>query len=263
MAADATSARQPILSVREVSKRYGGVHALEDVNLDLYAGEVVALVGDNGAGKSTLLKTLSGNIAPTAGAVYVDGEPVSFHRPADATAAGIATVYQDLAIALDLNVTENMFLGRELVKQGVGRFTGHLDRRAMREATRAALDAVRIRIPDINQPMRSLSGGQRQAVAIARATRWSDRVLLLDEPTAALGVEQQREVLDLIMEVRNSRNMAVILVSHQLPHVLEVADRIAVLRRGSISRIFDASEATSENLIAAITGLDSERERQA
>jgi ABC-type sugar transport system ATPase subunit len=254
--ADPTRTGDRVVEVRGVGKRYGGIEALTDVNLELRRGEILALVGDNGAGKSTLLKILSGNLAPTYGEVLVDGRTVHFTKPAEATAAGIATVYQDLALALDLDVVENMFLGREVRRRGLGRLTGHLDRAAMTRFTREALEKVHIRIPDVNQPVRSLSGGQRQAVAIARATTWCEHVLLLDEPTAALGVEQQREVLDLMMKIRRESGIAIILVSHQLPHVLEVADRIAVLRRGRIARVFDQAEATNENLISAITGLD-------
>lgn len=260
-AADLTvdAGEDTVLSVRAINQWFGGLQALKDVNLDLHRGEILALVGDNGAGKSTLLKILSGNNRPSSGAVRLDGKLVEFARPAEATAAGIATVYQDLALALDLNIADNMFLGRERAVRDIPRrWFGHLDRRGMEAATRDALSRVHIRIPDITTRCANLSGGQRQAVAIARAVTWCDKVLLLDEPTAALGVEQQREVLDLIVNIRDTLGVSIILVSHQLPHVLEVADRIAVLRRGSISRVIAREDATSENLVAAITGLESD-----
>ena len=251
----------PVLSVRGISHWFGGLQALRNVDLDLYPAEILAIVGDNGAGKSTLLKILAGNMKPTSGEVRVGGEVVSFDKPASATQAGIATVYQDLALALDLSTAENMFLGRERAVRDVPRrWLGHLDRRGMETETRAALDRVHVRIPDISTPCANLSGGQRQAVAIARAITWCDRVLLLDEPTAALGVEQQREVLDLITHTRDTLGVSVIFVSHQLPHVLEVADRIAVLRRGSVSQVLRGNAATAEKLVAAITGLDSDGE---
>lgn len=249
----------PVIEVRGLERWFGGVHALRGVDLEVYPGEIVALVGDNGAGKSTLLKTLAGGIAPSSGEIRIDGIVREFGKPADATAAGIATVYQDLALAPDLDVVENMFLGREeLVRDMPRRWFGHIDRRRMERETRDALDRVHIRIPSVNAKVGDLSGGQRQAVAFARAVTWCEHILLLDEPTAALGVEQQRGVLDLILKIREQTGLSIILVSHQLPHVLEVADRIAVLRQGAITKVIPAAEATSEGLIAAITGLDSE-----
>ena len=246
----------PVLETRGLGKRYGSLVALDDVNLALHPGEVLALVGDNGAGKSTLLKLLSGNIEPTAGEVRVNGEPQVFRRPTDATAAGIATVYQDLALAPDLDVTANLFLGRELRhRRGVRRLLRALDRAEMRRQTDLALQRVHIRVPDITRECSRLSGGQRQAVAIARAITWCQHVLLLDEPTAALGVEQQREVLNLIDHVR-AEGVSVILVSHQLPHVMEIADRIAVLRRGRLAALTGKDEVTVERLVALITGLE-------
>ncbi|OPG01612.1 ATP-binding cassette domain-containing protein [Microbispora sp. GKU 823] len=252
------SAGPPVLEVRNLSKRYGSMAALTDVTLDLRPGEVLSLVGDNGAGKSTLLKILSGTTTPSGGEVVVAGEPRVFHGPADATAAGIATVYQDLALAPDLDVTGNLFLGREIVTSSApGRWFGWLDRREMHRRTEEALRRVRIHVPDVGRECGNLSGGQRQAVAIARAVTWCERVLLLDEPTAALGVEQQREVLTLIDHVR-SMGTSVVLVSHQLPHVMQISDRIAVLRRGRLSAVLDRASATVERLVALITGLEGE-----
>jgi ABC-type sugar transport system ATPase subunit len=250
------AARDPILETREVCKRYGSVVALENVTLALWTGEVLAVVGDNGAGKSTLLKILSGNTLASSGKVLLDGEHRVFRSPSEASAAGIATVYQDLALALDLDVPSNLFLGRELVtSRPPGRWVRWLDREAMKRETQAALERVHIRVPSLDKECASLSGGQRQAVALARAITWCERVLLLDEPTAALGVEQQREVLSLIQRVREL-GIATILVSHQLPHVMEIADRIAVLRRGRLAAVLDRSDATVERLLALITGLD-------
>ena len=246
----------PILSAERLGKTYGGLTALSDVSFALFPGEVLALVGDNGAGTSTPLNILSGNTAPSTGRLLIDRTETPFRRPADATDAGIATVYQDLALALDLNVADNLFLGREVsVRRGPGRWIRWLDSRTMVAAAQTALDDIHIWIPDLRTETRRLSGGQRQAIAIARAVTWCRRALLLDEPTAALGVEQQREVLNLVDRVRR-KGIAVILVSHQLPHVLEIADRIAVLRRGRLVTVLRHEEATTERLIALITGLE-------
>lgn len=248
--------RAPILTAENLVKSYGGLTALDDVSFSLYPGEVLALVGDNGAGKSTLLSILSGNSTPSSGRLLVDDAVAHFRRPADATEAGIATVYQDLALALDLDVAANLFLGREVTfRRGPGRWMGWLDSRRMINEARAALSDIHITIPDLDAETRRLSGGQRQAIAIARAITWCQRALLLDEPTAALGVEQQQEVLKLIARVRAS-GIAVMLVSHQLPHVLEIADRIAVLRRGRLVTILQREAADTERLIALITGLE-------
>ncbi|HEY5333089.1 MAG TPA: ATP-binding cassette domain-containing protein, partial [Solirubrobacterales bacterium] len=220
------------------------------------------LVGDNGAGKSTLLKILAGTVTPDEGEILLDGEPVSFRSPHEATEAGIATVYQDLALALDLDVTSNFFLGREAsAASGPRRWVGWLDRRRMRKETREALDRVHINIPDLNKEAGLLSGGQRQAIAIARAVNWCDRILLLDEPTAALGVEQQREVINLIEKV-TEMGIATVLVSHQLPHVLEVADEVVVLRRGRLTATLTAEQASAERLLGLITGLEGSNAHQ-
>ncbi|MFF4987527.1 ATP-binding cassette domain-containing protein [Streptosporangium saharense] len=258
----APDAPAAVLEARGLTKRYGSVVALCDVTLDLRAGEVLALVGDNGAGKSTLLKILSGNTTPSEGTLLVNGEATVFRGPTDATAAGVATVYQDLALALDLDVTGNLFLGREIVSSSLpGRLLGWLDRKEMRRRTEAALERVRIHVPDVTRECGDLSGGQRQAVAIARAVTWCERVLLLDEPTAALGVEQQREVLNLIDHVRGM-GTAVVLVSHQLPHVMEIADRVAVLRRGRLVALADRETVTVERLVSLITGLEGEADER-
>ncbi|MFI7066752.1 ATP-binding cassette domain-containing protein [Kribbella sp. NPDC050124] len=255
-APDEPRTQAPILRAEGLGKTYGGLTALSDVSFALDPGEVLALVGDNGAGKSTLLSILSGNAVPSTGRLLIDGTETHFRRPADATEVGIATVYQDLALALDLNVADNLFLGREVsLRRGLGRWIRWLDSSKMVADAQTALQDIHIRIPDLRTETRRLSGGQRQAIAIARAVTWCRRALLLDEPTAALGVEQQREVLNLIDRVRR-KGIAVILVSHQLPHVLEIADRIAVLRRGRLVAVLQRDEATTERLIALITGLE-------
>lgn len=255
-AGPARGGETPILAARGLTKRYAGIHALDGVDLDLYPGEILAVVGDNGAGKSTLLGILSGNIQPTSGEVLIDGEPHVLSNPSAATAAGIAVVYQDLALALHLDVAANMFLGRETVKKArPWRWFKWLDRKAMEAEARVALDRIHIRVPDVKAECSNLSGGQRQAIAIARAVTWCDRALLLDEPTAALGVAQQAEVLQVLRKVREE-GIATILVSHQLPHVMEVADRIAVLRRGRVAAVIKRTDSTVEQLIGLITGLD-------
>jgi simple sugar transport system ATP-binding protein len=244
----------PRLAVRDITKHYGGVHALRGVTLHVDAGEVLGLVGDNGAGKSTLAKILSGVTFPSSGQVLLDGQPTDFPNPAAAREAGVTTVYQDLALAGQRDVVANFFLGRE-IRSGhwLGRRLGWLDTRAMSRHTVAELARLHTRIPDVRACSRDLSGGQRQALAIARAAAWSSRVLLLDEPTSALGVEQQQQVLDLIQRV-SGEGIAVILISHQMPDVLAVCDRVVVLRLGQVAATLTGEQLTSENLVGYITG---------
>lgn len=244
----------PRLAVVDVSKHYGGVHALKGVSLEVRAGEVLGLVGDNGAGKSTLLKVLAGAHAPSSGSIFVDGEEMTFATPHAAKEAGIATVYQDLALAGQRDVVANFFLGREIVsKNPLGRLLGWLDRKAMREHTARELARLGTRIPNVSLAANDLSGGQRQALAIARAAAWTSKVLLLDEPTSALGVEQQAHVLELIQRVK-AEGIAVIFISHQMQDVMAVCDRVVVLRLGSVVKTLESAELTSENLIGYITG---------
>ncbi len=242
------------LAVRDLAKHYGGVQALRGVTLHINAGEVLGVVGDNGAGKSTLLKILSGATFPSSGQVLVDGQPAEFASPAAARDAGIATVYQDLALAGQRDVVANFFLGREkLSANWLARRVGWLDSKAMAAHTVSELARLRTRIPDVHLASRDLSGGQRQALAIARAAAWTSKILLLDEPTSALGVEQQQQVLDLIRRVRDE-GIAVMLISHQMPDVLKVCDRAVVLRLGLAATTLTGGDLTSENLIGYITG---------
>jgi simple sugar transport system ATP-binding protein len=242
------------LAVHDLAKHYGGVQALRGITLHVESGEVLGVVGDNGAGKSTMLKILSGAIAPSAGQVLLDGRPVQFASPAAAQDAGIATVYQDLALAGQRDVAANFFLGREMLSRNwLARRVGWLDGKAMATHTASELARLRTRIPDVHLASRDLSGGQRQALAIARAAAWTGRVLLLDEPTSALGVEQQEQVLDLIRRV-SAEGIAVILISHQMPDVLRVCDRAVVLRLGLVAATLSGTELTRENLVGYITG---------
>jgi simple sugar transport system ATP-binding protein len=254
-AVELTEQRTPVLSIREVSRSFGRVRALTDVSLDLYPGEIVALVGDNGAGKSTLLKILAGADQPTYGHLMLEGEQVSFASPLEAMDRGISVVYQDLALVPDLDVSANFFLGREIIsKRWPGRWFGWLDKKAMRAAAEEQILQTHVRIPSSAAACRELSGGQRQGVAIARAVSTCDRVILLDEPTAALGAEQQLTLLKTIETVRD-RGVAVVLVSHDLAQVLKCADRILVLRQGRLATTLTGADTTVEALLGYITGL--------
>ncbi|ETK31850.1 ATP-binding cassette domain-containing protein [Microbispora corallina] len=236
-----------MISVTDVSKRYGAVQALQGVSLDLRPGEVVALVGDNGAGKSTLVKVIAGVVAADSGAIAIDGERVRVGSPHDAQRLGISTVYQDLALCENLDVVANLFLGSEPRRWSLLR---HI---RMERATRDLLTSLDVRIKDIRVPVAMLSGGQRQSVAIARALLGEPRLVILDEPTAALGVEQTAQVLDLVRRLRE-RGLAVLLISHNLADVRAVSDRVVVLRLGRNAGEFRTAEATQESIVAAITG---------
>lgn len=231
-----------ILSCRGMVKRFGGLIAVDNVDLDLAAGEVLALVGDNGAGKSTLVQMISGVFRADGGTVSLDGKPQLFASPEDARAAGIETIYQDLALCDNLTAADNIFLGREMRRRRFGILPG-LDQTEMRDRARAVLNDLHIRIPDLNAPVRQLSGGQRQAVAISRAVYWQARIMVMDEPTAALGVPEQRKVMDLIRLLK-SRGVPVILISHNMQDVFEISDRIFVMRRGS--KVGDFATAATE-----------------
>lgn len=243
----------PVIEVRGITKRFGSLLALRGVDLALYPGEVLGLVGDNGAGKSTLINIISGALQPSGGEVLVGGRRVQFHSPVDARRQGIETVYQDLALAPDLRVWENVFLGRERVVRGpLGRL-GWLDRKAMVKATAEDLEQTRIRIGSVEAEAGRLSGGQRQAVAVGRAVAWGSKVLLLDEPTAALGVEQQQQVGELVRNVAG-RGMPVLLISHNLPQVHDLCDRVAVMFQGRIIADLRPAEVDMDEIVRWITG---------
>ncbi len=245
---------RPVLEARGIVKRYGHVTALDGVDLDVGAGEILALIGDNGAGKSTLLKVLSGAIEPDAGEVRIADRSVRLRSPLDARRAGIETVYQDLALSPALDVASNLFLGRELRRGGLaGSLFRLLDKRGMqREASRHLAD-LGIEVPSVTGAVENLSGGQRQGVAVARAAAWARRVVILDEPTAALGVRETGHVLALIRRIRE-RGLAVVLVSHDMPHVFELADRIQVMRLGRRATTITPRTHTMADAVALMTG---------
>jgi simple sugar transport system ATP-binding protein len=246
----------PLVVARGLSKHFGTVRAVEDVDLEIGHSEIVAIVGDNGAGKTTLIKMLSGALQPDSGEIEVEGAAVRIHGPLDARALGIETLYQDLALLPNLDVTTNLYLGRERKVSGPLGALGVLARREMRQEARRHLDDLRISIPHVwGTPVESLSGGQRQSVAIARALVWASKLVIMDEPTAALGVAQSAAVLDLTRRVRE-RGTSVVVISHILPHVLELADRIVVLRHGRKVADLPASEVTQDRLIALIVGFE-------
>ncbi|MGZ3215912.1 ATP-binding cassette domain-containing protein [Paracoccus sp. T5] len=246
---------EPLLSARNLVKRYGRVTALDEADFDLYPGEILAVIGDNGAGKSSLIKALSGAVKPDEGEIRLDGKPISFASPLDARKSGIETVYQTLALSPALSISDNMFMGREMRKPGfMGKWLGMLDKPAMDEFSRQKLSELGLlTIQNINQPVETLSGGQRQGVAVARAAAFGSRVIILDEPTAALGVKESRRVLDLIQDVR-ARGIPIVLISHNMPHVFEVADRIHIHRLGRRLCVIDPKEHSMSDAVAYMTG---------
>jgi simple sugar transport system ATP-binding protein len=241
----------PLLEARGLVKHYGSVLALDGASFSAYPGEVVALIGDNGAGKSTLVKTLSGVIRPDAGQILVGGNPVSFSSPLDARSYGIETVYQDLALAPDLDAAANLHLGREIYRWF--RPLHVLNKTEMRRRAVTAFADLGIDLPDVTAPVATLSGGQRQSVAVARAVAYASKIIFMDEPTAALGVVQRERVLDNIRRVRD-RGISVVLISHNMPEVLAVSDRVEVLRMGRRVARFTAANTTIEQLVGAMTG---------
>jgi D-xylose transport system ATP-binding protein len=239
--------------LRQISKRFGAVQALADVEFEVYPAEVVGLVGDNGAGKSTLVKIVAGVYSPDAGEYRYAGRVVSVNSPREATSLGIETVYQDLALCDNLDVVANLFLGRERVQPIVPRLVAAIDEIGMEREALRVIDDLRVHILSVRARVATLSGGQRQSVAVARAVMWNSRVVLLDEPTAALGVEQTRQVKALIQRLRE-RGLGVVVISHNLADVFDVADRIVVLRLGRRAATFDTHTANPEQVVAAITG---------
>lgn len=246
---------EPLLTARGLVKRYGRVTALNNADFDLYPGEILAVIGDNGAGKSSLIKAMSGAILPDEGEITLEGKPVQFRSPLEARDAGIETVYQNLALSPALSIADNMFLGRELRKSGVfGRWFRMLDRPAMEKRAREKLTELGLMtIQNIGQAVETLSGGQRQGVAVARAAAFGSKVVIMDEPTAALGVKESRRVLELILDVKK-RGLPIVLISHNMPHVFEVADRIHIHRLGRRLCVIDPKEYSMSDAVAFMTG---------
>jgi len=243
--------RQPLLQLKAISKRFGAVQALSEVDFDVYPAEVVALVGDNGAGKSTLVKTIAGINIPDSGEFWFGGQHVTVHGPRDPVALGISTVYQDLALCDNLDVVANLYLGREELSPPLP----VLSEEKMEKRAREVLKTLDVKIPNPRNAVAALSGGQRQSVAVARSVMWQAKVVLLDEPTAALGVQQTRQVLELILRLKN-QGLGVVVISHNLANVFEVADRIVVLRLGRRVGTFDRKASSEEAIVAAITGAE-------
>jgi len=244
----------PILEARALVKRYGHVVALNGADLELYPGEILAIIGDNGAGKSTLIKALSGALQPDEGEIRLAGERVHFRSPRDARRAGIETVYQDLAVAPALDIAANIFLGREARRRGpTGRILRLLDKGTMRREAARHFAELKIGVQSIAQPVEDLSGGQRQGVAVARAAAWANRLVIMDEPTAALGVKETGQVVDLIRRVRD-RGLPVILISHDMPNVFELADRIHIMRLGTRAAVVTPKSHTMAEAVAIMTG---------
>jgi len=244
----------PVIEASHIHKRFGHVTALADAGLAAREGEVMALLGDNGAGKSTLIKILSGVIQPDEGEIRYRGGPVRWSGPADVQEAGIETVYQDFSLAPDLDVVENLFLGREIKRSGVLGWLGILNRRAMRSKAREDFERIGVRVQSLSQPIETLSGGQRQAVAIARAAIWGTDVLIMDEPTAALGVRES-EIVSRLIEHAKAEGLTVVLITHDIPRALELADRLTVLRRGRTVGELERGEATLQDVIHLMSGL--------
>ncbi|RUU13347.1 sugar ABC transporter ATP-binding protein [Mesorhizobium sp. USDA-HM6] len=247
--------QEPVLTARGLTKRYGRVTALNACDFDLYPGEILAVIGDNGAGKSTLIKAISGAVHPDEGVIELDGKQVQFKSPIEAREAGIETVYQNLALSPALSIADNMFLGREIRKPGpLGSWFRMLDRPAMEKRARDKLTELGLMtIQNISQAVETLSGGQRQGVAVARAAAFGSKVVIMDEPTAALGVKESRRVLELILDVKK-RGLPIVLISHNMPHVFEVADRIHIHRLGRRLCVVDPKQISMSDAVALMTG---------
>src|SRR2546423_1437407 len=248
------NAQPLVMQARGLVKRYGHVTALDGADFELRAGEILAVIGDNGAGKSSLIKALSGALVPDEGEILLDGTRVHFRNPLDARRAGIETVYQDLAVAPAMSIAENLFLGRELRRPGMaGTVLRMLDKRRMLEQSAAQLDELKISVRSMSQPVETLSGGQRQGIAVARSAAFAKHVVIMDEPTAALGVKESGMVLDLIRRVRE-RGLPVILISHNIPHVFEVSDRVHIQRLGRRVAVIKPHEFSMSDAVAIMTG---------
>jgi fructose transport system ATP-binding protein len=244
----------PVMQARGLVKRYGHVTALDGADFDLLPGEILAVIGDNGAGKSTLIKALSGALVPDEGEIRLDGKAVKFHTPIDARRHGIETVYQDLAVAAAMTIAENLFLGREVRKSGIlGNVFRMLDKKRMLSEAAAHMKDLQIGIRSMKQPVETLSGGQRQGVAVARSAAFARHVVIMDEPTAALGVKEGNMVLELIRRVRD-RGLPVILISHNMPHVFEIADRIHIARLGKRACVVNPKKISMAETVAIMTG---------
>ena len=247
-----SDARNIILTVEGISKNFGSVQALNDVSLEVYADEVVGLVGDNGAGKSTLVKILSGNFPPDRGAIFLEGKKVHFKSPSDAREKGIETVYQDLALCGNLDTVANLFIGREICRNFLGikiLQNGEMDRQAVE-----VLGRIGTNFPAIREKVEFLSGGQRQTVALGRFVNWGNKLILLDEPTAALGVRETRQALELVAKTRKEKGVSMILISHNLQHVFQIVDRIIVMRHGKIVGVREKGKTTPDEIVSLITG---------
>ncbi|MCY1705661.1 ATP-binding cassette domain-containing protein [Pannonibacter sp. SL95] len=245
----------PVLTARGLVKRYGRVVALDHADFDLYPGEILAVIGDNGAGKSTLIKAISGAVTPDEGEIRLEGQTINFTSPMQAREAGIETVYQNLALSPALSIADNLFMGREIRKPGfLGKYLRTLDRKAMERIAREKLSELGLlTIQNINQAVETLSGGQRQGIAVARAAAFGSKVVIMDEPTAALGVKESRRVLDLIKDVR-ARGLPIVLISHNMPHVFEVADRIHIHRLGRRACVIRPQDYSMSDAVAIMTG---------
>ncbi|MFN2160006.1 MAG: ATP-binding cassette domain-containing protein [Anaerolineales bacterium] len=250
---------EPLIRVENLTKRFGGLVAVDEVSVEIFKGEVVGLVGDNGAGKSTLIKMISGVYQPDSGDIYMDEKKVVFSGPREARDMGIETIYQDLALAENLDVGSNIFMGREIKKRHLGGLLNTLDRRKMRAESDKILNHLEIEVPSLTQQIRNLSGGQRQAVAIARSVYWNARMMIMDEPTAALGVTEQRRVLMLVRTLAE-QGVPVIIISHNMQDVFAVADRIVILRRGKKVAERIAAESTPDEIVSLMVGAEAVHE---
>jgi fructose transport system ATP-binding protein len=249
-----TEDRVPVLQAKGLVKHYGHITALDEADLEVYAGEVLAVIGDNGAGKSTLIKVFSGAVIPDKGEVFLNGQRIHFTSPIDARRAGIETVYQNLAVAPALTIVENLFLGRELRRPGpIGSILGFVDKKRMYQQAQTFMSDLKFRIPAVSQTVETLSGGQMQGVAVARTAAFASKVVIMDEPMAALGVKESGMVIDLIRKIRD-RGLPIILISHNMPHVFELADRIHIQRLGRRVAVIKPTEYSMSDAVAIMTG---------